>query len=622
MRNSALYPSIFADEYTYSTSARLMPIAQSPIANYLYLLIYRLTNFCGDGFLSCARILNTLFFILACPFIYQTAKRVCSKSLARYITILALVGPINIYTANFMPEAMYFFAFWAFAWFALSLNSDSRISSWLGVGTLIGLCMLIKPHGVFLLIPTIFYLIILFRGQELFRWSKFAYSFLAICIGALIIKMTLGYLIAGATGLSLLGHLYSATTMHFASAATAGLGDSIQLSGISTASLSSQSDSISLIPKWANGFSSLMYFWLVNLRGHILGLSLLYGIPLLIIFQSLSVGARKNPSLCIQRRYAWFAFIFVASLLLFSSLYSGFISLSYGGEILRIHMRYYNFSFPLLLMVLPAVIATDTKIFFTNKSGWIGLCLWGLMVLLVLWAGWKSMAPYMPSAIDAPEVRGVIQWDWLFYIVFGLALASLALWPKFKSGSALLFLWAIAPILLIAGSFATNQNIFQRTVADQYDRAGLAIKQILNKEELSQLVVVGDNPIELSRVLFYLNAPDASLQVISGDAVYEKNMLPKEKHWVLLMDKHLMSADIQNQIHFNGFTLGGGTGVIKVDFSGKILDLRNVKLIQGLYLPPESWGTWSIGKEVSLVFMQALPEQFALTLEARAFGPN
>jgi hypothetical protein len=42
----------------------------------------------------------------------------------------------------------------------------------------------------------------------------------------------------------------------------------------------------------------------------------------------------------------------------------------------------------------------------------------------------------------------------------------------------------------------------------------------------------------------------------------------------------------------------------------------------GLFLPPESWGTWSIGKEVRLVFTQALPEQFTLTLDARAFGPN
>lgn len=63
MRNSALYPSVFADEYTYSISSRILPYSQAAISNYLYLLTFRLTNICGDGFLSCARILNLVFFL-------------------------------------------------------------------------------------------------------------------------------------------------------------------------------------------------------------------------------------------------------------------------------------------------------------------------------------------------------------------------------------------------------------------------------------------------------------------------------------------------------------------------------------------------------------------------------
>jgi phosphoglycerol transferase len=215
MRNSALYPSIFADEYVYSSAARLYPLSEASIANYLYLWVYRLTNVCSDGFLSCARILNTTFFILACPFIYQTAKRVCSKSIAKYIAILSLIGPINIYTANFMPEAMYFLGFWIFAWYTLGLNSASTLKSWFGVGALIGICMLIKPHGFFLLPPTLLYLLILFKQKPSFEIKQFMYAVTAIICGSLICKIILGFLIAGVSGLSFLGHLYSATTQDF-----------------------------------------------------------------------------------------------------------------------------------------------------------------------------------------------------------------------------------------------------------------------------------------------------------------------------------------------------------------------------------------------------------------------
>lgn len=42
----------------------------------------------------------------------------------------------------------------------------------------------------------------------------------------------------------------------------------------------------------------------------------------------------------------------------------------------------------------------------------------------------------------------------------------------------------------------------------------------------------------------------------------------------------------------------------------------------GLFSPPESWGAWSISKEVVLKFSVALPSKFELIIDAKAFGPN
>jgi phosphoglycerol transferase len=99
-------------------------------------------------------------------------------------------------------------------------------------------------------------------------------------------------------------------------------------------------------------------------------------------------------------------------------------------------------------------------------------------------------------------------------------------------------------------------------------------------------------------------------------------MLPSDKKWVLLLDDHIMASNIKNQLNFSGFSLGGGSGEIKIDFKREVWGAKRLSLISGLFLPPEAWGSWSIGKEVSMVFLQPLPEEFTLILDARAFGPN
>lgn len=616
MRNSALYPSIFADEYYYSSASRLFPLSQAPIANYLYLLIYRSTNFCGDGFLSCARILNVAFYILACPFIYQTAKRVSSKSIARYVAVLAILGPINIYTANFMPESMYFLAFWIYVWYILGLNSSSPLKSWFLVGIIVGLCMLIKPHGGFLIPPALLYLYFLFAQKSPFEIRKFLCVAFAIIFGALICKLVLGFLVAGVAGLSLLGPLYHATTQDFfnATAAVKGVGNLTELAANKT-SLTIGNDSNA--EQWGSGLLAVLNYWGTNICGHIIGLYLLFGVPLLVVFRLLGPSQLETKSGEIQRNYAYFIFFTLLFLVLVSSLYSSLVALSSNGGILRMHMRYYNFTFPLLLMLLPFASKESSK-----QPNFLGILLWVLACFTAGWGIWQMMAPYQPTAIDMPELRGLMQYRWVFYAVSGLGLCSLLIWPIFRQYSTKIFLWLVAPLLLIMGSIGVNRNIWESSKSNVYDRAGIVIKNILSKEEISKLVVVGDNPIELSRILFQLDQPNVTLQVIKGDTVYDRNLIPSGAKSILLMDNHSMSNKIKNQIHFDGYTLAGGDGDIKIDFHNHAWPSKDLLYIKGFFVPPESWGTWTIDRQAVLVFSKALPQEFVLKITARAFGPN
>jgi phosphoglycerol transferase len=150
VRDTGLYPTIMGDEWTYSSFARLTPYRDTLIPSYLYYSLYGLTKQCGTGFLACSQLINAVLFVSAAPFIYLVARRVASGPVAAVVGLVAVAGPANSYTGYFMPEAMYFCAFWAFSalvfWF-LDQRSTRRLV-WTGVA--LGLLAMVKVHALFL----------------------------------------------------------------------------------------------------------------------------------------------------------------------------------------------------------------------------------------------------------------------------------------------------------------------------------------------------------------------------------------------------------------------------------------------------------------------------------------
>src|SRR4051812_11977992 len=80
LRNSGLYATVFADEYVYSKFARLIPLNEATIPAYVYLKLYGVTNSCGEGFLECAKIINSVLFVSAAPFIFLIARAVTNRA--------------------------------------------------------------------------------------------------------------------------------------------------------------------------------------------------------------------------------------------------------------------------------------------------------------------------------------------------------------------------------------------------------------------------------------------------------------------------------------------------------------------------------------------------------------
>ena len=451
-RNCGLYPVVFADEYYYSKFSRLLPLRYSPLPDYLYLLIYRLTNICGDGFLNCARILNALFFIAAMPFIYLTTRRVSTKRIASLVALLAVLGPINSYTAYYMPEALYFFAFWLLTWFILRLDNTSDLRSWCFAGILLGLSALIKPHALFLLPAIVVYILYAGRIKE-GKWALQAIwnAFIFVAI-AFAVKFSIGYLLVGKAGVSIFGAFYT-----------------------------------SIASRTTSSYFELLSLSTESARGHILAICLMFGMPIAFAIKASFESAFCKEETRSGHRIAVYALLVLVSLILVVSLFTASIA-GTGIDITttHLHMRYYNFALPLLLVIVASQLSLEQTANMLKLRAIVAFPIGAA----ILYAVYTFLAPYAPNIIDCPELRGFTFRSIVFYVLSGISFFALSLWVYSAQAGAKVFLYLLMPLAVVFSTYDVNGELRHRLVPNVFDRAGIFTKHYLSNvsnEELSGL---------------------------------------------------------------------------------------------------------------------------------------
>ena len=584
-RNSGIYPVVFADEYFYSKFSRLLPLADSTIPNYLYLAIYRLTNICRDGFLNCARILNALFFVAAMPFIYLATRRVSTKRMASIVSLLAVLGPINTYTAYYMPEALYFFSFWLLTWFIMRLDNTSDLRSWCFAGILLGLLALIKPHALFLLPPIAVYILYVGRkkeGQWVLQAIWNAVIFVAFAFAA---KFSIGYLLAGKAGVTIFGSAYTS----IASRTTSNLEHHFELLSLSTESA----------------------------KGHILAICLMFGAPIAFAIKASFDSVLSKEETKSGHRIAAYALLVLVSLILVASVFTAsIVGLGPYETATRLHMRYYNFALPLLLVIAASQLSLEQG---TNTLKGRAIVAFPVGAA-ILYAVYTFLAPFTPNFIDSPELCGFTFNSIVFYVLSGVSFLALASWVYSAWAGATIFVYLLMPFAVGFSTYHVNQELRQYLVPNVFDKAGIITKQFLPNEELSKLIIVGSKPGGFFRSLFYLDNPKASWKKIPEGAAYDLSKLPAGKEWILVIGDDALPENICWQLPMDGFTLARATCTSAVDFKksawpGVISSARGLS-------KAEPWGTWSSGDVVTLEFSKPLAEKFTVHLVAHAFGPN
>lgn len=581
-RGTGIYPVVFADEWSYSSFSRLLPLSQAGVPSYLYLFLYRATNYCGDGFLDCARVLNCVFMVLAIPFVYRVTRLVCGPRLSFLVALLAVAGPINTYAIYFMPEAMYFMGFWVLTWVVLTRSEWSPLSG-LAIGVITGLLSLVKIHALFLVPALIGYvgLLTLLQGDA-GAWRRALWTVLAMCLGLVATKFMLGYLLAGRSGLSIFGQIYGAQA--------------------GSAKGEAASRALALAPKA-----------LFSLAGHLMALAVLFAIPLARLASGLQVRRRSEGSVDASVRIRLYAVLVLATLVavvaLFTAVTDGTGPLETAG---RLHMRYYNFAFPILLIVGAAEIGRRDR---PGLGAWIAAA---VVVAVAGYAAIELLPAYTPSMVDSPELRGVSTVAAMFIAVAGLAIASVVAWAVRPKWGAVLFLAVLAPVVALVGSWQVSDEVRRRQVPDQYDEAGQFSRRYLGGQ-VEHLAVVAPHPAPLLRALFHLDNVNVAAHQQKEGTELALEQLPKGTAWLLMIGNYELGEGLRSTLDFGSFSLVQVARERTIDF--KAGRWPGVIRSSGLSWA-EPWGRWTDRQNLEIEFATTFPAHFELALTGHALGGN
>ncbi|MFC5551317.1 DUF7024 domain-containing protein [Massilia aerilata] len=584
VRSHGLNPTVLADEWYYSKMARLQPLAEAIVPSYLYLWLFGATKACGSGFLECARAGNALAFVAAAPFVYLIARSVAGRFSAAAIALLATLAPLNLYTAYFMPEALYYFGFCVLSWVALTRRHWHWAQHALACGVLLGLMSLIKVHAVFLL-PALLLFLAYSRWLAGAGWLVGALLSMAIAgVSTFALKFGLGWLLAGEPGLSLFGPFYQG------GATAAEAGDKMRL----------------LNPAF------------VIARAHLMLLTLSFGVPLALLLQGVLRPSKRaeagQPDLV-----GIYTLLMLGAAAGMTVLYTATLAAPGSNEGLRIHVRYYSFVFPMLWMV--AAAAPERREPAGARLRWV----LALLLTAVLAVAWVKLPTYAINGVDSPEAA-TLRLDQPFgRIVLGLEVVALLAWAAGRGWARGLFLFALSTLVIGGG---ISQNAFQLRHHNHdlpSDMAGKAAHRLVPPAERGKITVAGSDVGQLMRAQFHIDDKDTAMLDLPEDAPIQPYQVPVRNKWLVVFGKHPLPPGL------NVVEASEHYAVVRLDSERRVIgsaDLNKPFTPDGLLAGAEGlsgielFGRWSDAKEVVLHFNQPLPQHVFIVIRAWAFADN
>jgi phosphoglycerol transferase len=584
------HPLVLGDEYYYSILSRYFGktselFAHDPyIPHYpdeLYLWIFSSVHLWGTGSYAAAKVLNSVLLGAAVVPIYLTALLFVERNAALFISLISVLGPINSFTAYFMPESCYFLMFWIFLFFFISNIPRRMIRAGAYGGMLLACLLLIKPHALVLLGSvelTIGGMILLPGGFGLGRRENGLLSLVALNASFIITLAVLHVGLFGHRELNVLG-FYT----EFAAKVRRPMDFVISAARI--------------------------------LCAHIVYTSIIFGLPIVVtLLGAFGLMPSKKPgeSCARMRVFSLFAILSLALLLVMTAKATVNFAAGLGAsELRRVHGRYYDFIFPMFLIAFYG--AGDPPL----RSGPRKMMRLALLIcLLFVVAGYFLISPgSLVYLADYPEVGwlydpfpgvGLIFWIAaalviIYYLAYGLR--EKAAYSRFLVVS------------LLAGSSLAAVALYKSSVVLPADRAGALVQSFFEGDERDLGLVAGSNLWTIFRCLFQIEGDPSVLLLPYGSSIDRDQI--KGARWLLSLDNYNVRAPSATIVS------GAGFKIVQIDPRDLIFakGKGGERCLEGFY-EAESWGAWSRGSTIRIDLDSPIEGNLVLRLTGVAFGPN
>jgi phosphoglycerol transferase len=477
-------PAILGDEYLYSMNSRkAAPWDPSPagdFSNYLFNFVYQGTNLCGQGFYSCAKVLNLLFFLGFIFTLFIVAVRFLPFWAAYAFMVSAGLSPISVYTSMFLPESMYMFFIGLLLVVVLKAISEFNLKNWALVGVAIGAASLVKPHAWLSAIAVGITLLVVGLGGREIGLKKTSLGFVGLIFGAMLTRVFLGISIAGPKALGFFGQYFGFSIIEQVVTGPADSGGSTVIVGSSP-------------------MSGVIQLFLPQLQVHVLVAAALLAISLVALILGIH-EILKTRRLSQVTAFALFSFIWFASLLIEIVIFTGWVTGGGDDHTTRVLLRYYEF----LYLVLPlAGLAIWVKGHGEKTNVFVR---WGLFLtfsLLLTPAFTGFFATLTIQIADAPTLAGLVVNADVFNAAAVIGMIALLVFASFPRYTAWVYA-ALLPVTMIGtGWQIQDQYVNFRGTLSAADKAGQYIRDSFSQAQIEDTWIIASSRFDATNVAIW-----------------------------------------------------------------------------------------------------------------------
>jgi phosphoglycerol transferase len=514
--------SVLVDEYIYVLDAHYRSLSEADFPNHLFQLIYGATKSCGAEFYSCARGLNAVFVVLSAVVIYFLAKEIAKRKwVASIVWVGVVFGSFSTYTAYFMPEVVFNFLMVIFFFGLFKFGQSQNLLVWSGLGAVLGIAALAKPHALFVVPAILIYIFLATRSTQPKYMVELAKRLSSFSAALLMSKLGIGFLIAGPGALSLFGR-YGGVTVD---------ADFI-------------SSSAALVENTILAESTLSNIF-VTAWGQTLLITMTLGLSLLVSVSGLFSAWTKNAEQFLQVRYRALFALSLLNMMAVVALFEAWLNIVHW-----MHTRYYTYLIPLAIVVLvEAYIHHQTR-----PKRIVQRILVGIFVGLSLVVLFTRAAPYEANWVDSPDFKAHLDNIVLSSIAITVSVLLALWWIRNAKTSMLLGLFFATLAAVASGTHVSaylDQTFGQDSV---HSHLGRVLRDYLPQDELDKTILVGDSAIAMERALFGSLSGGAGMQYV-GEGSIQIDQLPADRIWLVRVGDIEMDGLPKPQLIGNGFEL-------------------------------------------------------------------